>query len=77
MSILMPMPMPSNDTMMDMDMEMQMTFYSDHHFEFLFDSWHVDSTSKYIGSLFGLFFFAVGINILNYILTLVEKKHLR
>jgi hypothetical protein len=60
---------------MDMEMEMQMTFYSDPHFEFLFDSWHVDSKGKYIGSLFGLFFFAIGISILNYLLIVVEKKH--
>lgn len=68
--------MASNNTMMmmDMDMEMQMTFYSDPHFEFLFDSWHVDSKGKYVGALFGLFFFAIGISVLNYLLIVVEKK---
>jgi len=68
--------MASSDTMMmmDMDMEMQMTFYSDPHFEFLFDSWHVDTKGKYVGALFGLFFFALGICAVNYLLVVVEKK---
>lgn len=59
---------------MMMSMEMQSTFYSDPHFEFLFNSWHVDSRSKYAGALVGLFFFAVAINALNYFTSLIDSK---
>jgi hypothetical protein len=72
----MPMPMPMNMSM-SMNMEMQMTFYSDPHFEFLFDSWHVDTKGKYVGALFGLFFFAIGLSLLNYIQQIVEKLRLQ
>ncbi|OMJ95908.1 hypothetical protein SteCoe_633 [Stentor coeruleus] len=66
--------MSNVDMMMMMSMEMQCTFYSDPHFEFLFNSWHVDSRSKYAGALVGLFFFAVAINVLNYFTSIIESK---
>ena len=72
------MPMPMNMSMnMSMHMDMQMTFYSDPHFEFLFDSWHVDNKGKYVGALFGLFFFAIGLSLVNHILGTVEKLRLQ
>ena len=51
---------------MNMTMEMQSTFYSDHHFEFLFDNIHVDSTEKYSGALVALFLLAALLGVLNY-----------
>jgi hypothetical protein len=74
----MPMPMPNMSNMsMSMDMQMQMTFYSDAHFEFLFDSWHVDTKGKYVGALFGLFFFAISLSLINFVQSKIEKSRLR
>jgi hypothetical protein len=65
--------MNPNNTMMMMG-SMQTTFYSDPHFEFLFDSWHVDSHEKYAGAVVGLFFFSAFLPVLNYVTDFLELK---
>ena len=59
---------------MTMDMSMQMTFYQDHNFEFLFDSWHVDTEDKYGLALLGLLIFAITLNVVNFLVNYADIK---
>lgn len=53
--------------MMNMTMQMQETFYSDLHFEFLFDNLHVDNTAKYSGAMVVLFLLAIALSAMNFV----------
>ena len=59
---------------MNMTMEMQETFYSDPHFEFLFDSWRVDDHQKYAGALVALFLLGIFQNFINFVVNYLDNK---